>query len=499
MRFSSIQALSGLLVESISYDYKVPEDREKQIYDLYLWLTFKQVMDNPKLVEPGLLKPGWDENTLADLKIIIDDGFKEIVTFMTKDYLKAGEVALAAELRHVYDAGQISPEDVRQTLGESDYSAFDRYFQAWKKYMNIRYWKQYDRSRHRKESWVHVGRLKDYSSAYKAYLESGMGLNKLCDIAEKLFPLDGWSEHFAGENWVKIAKEIRKLNNTKNTMDKALQLDRVIDLVHNTGLMVDKSSAFFKKDGYAWIKETLDYKKHATPWQIAQRSSIREDVIGRLFRLTNVSGAKDTDISQKPQWSRHPNGGGMVESSATVAETAFVAKNARVEMHAVVADHVSIYDIAIVSDDAKLSQHAQIGDSVQVRDNAHVSGYAKIYNRAVVYESAYVADKASVRGRAEIYGHAKILDNAVVEDQAWIRGNAQIVENARVSHNAIVGGHAIIAGDAHVSEYAQIMDQAVVRGNAQVKGHAIVKNNAVIDGDMVIDGNMVIEQSPDVK
>jgi len=63
---------------------------------------------------------------------------------------------------------------------------------------------------------------------------------------------------------------------------------------------------------------------------------------------------------------QHPNGGGWVADSSTVADTAFVAPNALV------------YGNARVCDNALVSGNARVSGYARVCDNAQVSGDAKV-------------------------------------------------------------------------------------------------------------------------
>lgn len=295
---SARSLLPSALVESVSYDYKVPSDPEKQIYDLYLLLTFKQIMDNKELLQPGLLRAGWDESTLADLKSIVDDGLKELTYTMRKDYLKACLVAISSELRHVFDLGKNlltsdTNNKIQEALSKSQYDDL-------KKFMKIN--DLYQSSK--RQTWPDVGSAPQYSAAYKAFQDSGMSANRLLEMGKKLFSIDIWNEDFGGSDWVNIVDATRLLLDAKDTDQIALALDRVIDMEHNTGFMIDKSSAFKKNGSYNWIKKTLDYKKKALPWKIASRSSLPSQLVGMLFRLTNVGTTKQSEEEQEQKLKR---------------------------------------------------------------------------------------------------------------------------------------------------------------------------------------------------
>jgi len=101
-------------------------------------------------------------------------------------------------------------------------------------------------------------------------------------------------------------------------------------------------------------------------------------------------------------WHQHPNGGGWVENTATVADSAY------------------------------------LGDSSAVYGDAWVSGNAWVYGNAQVY------------GNARVYGNAQVYGNARVYGNAWVSGDARVSGNARVSGDARVYGDAWAASPLYI-------------------------------------------------
>jgi len=79
----------------------------------------------------------------------------------------------------------------------------------------------------------------------------------------------------------------------------------------------------------------------------------------------------------------HPNGGGWVADTATVAATAYVGPDALVSNYAVVSDNAQVYDDAQVSDNAQVYDDAQVSGNALVYGNAQVSGNARVYKTPV--------------------------------------------------------------------------------------------------------------------
>ncbi|TYQ14941.1 UNVERIFIED_CONTAM: UDP-3-O-[3-hydroxymyristoyl] glucosamine N-acyltransferase [Acetivibrio alkalicellulosi] len=132
---------------------------------------------------------------------------------------------------------------------------------------------------------------------------------------------------------------------------------------------------------------------------------------------------------------RHSNGGGFVQSTATVASTAYVGPD------------------AVVLGRARVSDNARIEDFAVVKDNAVVSG------------------------NAVISGHALVKDRAVVRENAKVRDFAVMLENSQASGNSRVLESAVLSGD------YTITDNGVAKGTVDARGRGSVSGQGMIDGD----------------
>ena len=85
-----------------------------------------------------------------------------------------------------------------------------------------------------------------------------------------------WDESFGGIPWANITEQVEKLKEARGQEDFLKQFDRVIDVVHNTGELLNK----FNK--YRDIRRVLDIKQHAMdPRELHQHAS---PDIRKLFR-----------------------------------------------------------------------------------------------------------------------------------------------------------------------------------------------------------------------
>ena len=86
---------------------------------------------------------------------------------------------------------------------------------------------------------------------------------------------------------------------------------------------------------------------------------------------------------------QHPNGGGWVADTATVAKTAYIGSCARVSGNARVSDN------ACVSGNARVSGNTWVSGSARVSDNACVSGIARVSGSAIIEDSKFPQIKRS--------------------------------------------------------------------------------------------------------
>ena len=137
---------------------------------------------------------------------------------------------------------------------------------------------------------------------------------------------------------------------------------------------------------------------------------------------------------EQATYNPHPNGGGLVASTAKVDSSVYVAPGAVVKGDAVVTGNVRILDHAVVEGSAKVS------------DNAVIAGYGMVAENAVVSGNARVDDCGLVMGRANISGNAKVIESACVygnttmKDHATAKGIAFLMADSSLSEQGIGDG-----------------------------------------------------------
>lgn len=146
--------------------------------------------------------------------------------------------------------------------------------------------------------------------------------------------------------------------------------------------------------------------------------------------------------------SPHPNGGGFVAATATVAPGAWIAPGA------------AVLDQAQVLDQARVEDHAVVRGQAIVRDQAVVRGYAQIAEDAQVGGEALVGDHARVwfgcdiRGQARVEGHS-VLYLSGASDQARLGDNI-FCWGAQLSGTVRLGGDAEYFRPCDAGTYLQV-------------------------------------------
>lgn len=159
-----------------------------------------------------------------------------------------------------------------------------------------------------------------------------------------------------------------------------------------------------------------------------------------IFSGDNVSikerkvSTDSSDPWQRATYAPHPNGGGLVASTAKVDATVYVAPDAVVKGSAKVTGNVRLLD------------HAVVEGSAVVSDNAVIAGYGMVAENAVVSGNARVDDCGLVMGRAKISGNAKVIESACVygdvtmTDDSVAKGIAFAMAKGKLSGQGVIDG-----------------------------------------------------------
>jgi hypothetical protein len=85
----------------------------------------------------------------------------------------------------------------------------------------------------------------DYYRSAEMFIEryGDRGLHKKSlDVIEKAFSLRGWSSSYGGKRWAQGTYWLQQLINSKTIKDDVFIIDRIFDLQHNSGFILNKTN-----------------------------------------------------------------------------------------------------------------------------------------------------------------------------------------------------------------------------------------------------------------
>lgn len=190
-----------------------------------------------------------------------------------------------------------------------------------------------------------------------------------------------------------------------------------------------KCSADFSDAGLRYAARNSVPAPNDTPEGKAYRAAI-EALIVRLGDSEEAARLKpglQAEIARMTEGRRHPNGGGWVARTATVADSAYVGPNAMVLGNAKVLDQAIVEDFAVVDDDAIVSGHARICGQAVVSKGARAGGYARTWE-------ALTEEATEVPGRI---GAGKLDANGLWANYAMDREEKTVLADwYRYTHEA---------------------------------------------------------------
>ncbi|MDP6490331.1 MAG: DUF6055 domain-containing protein [Kiritimatiellia bacterium] len=139
------------------------------------------------------------------------------------------------------------------------------------------------------------------------------------------------------------------------------------------------------------------------------------------YTVMNVYGDVQTEIDRMSKGARHPNGGGWVQATATVAPTAYVGPNAMVLDGAHVLDNAIIDEFGVVMGTAVVSGHARVCGQGVVRDKATVGGYSRVWQTLKGEDAAKLMPKRP--------GAKDVHEFGLWANYAMDRGDSTILED----------------------------------------------------------------------
>jgi hypothetical protein len=257
MKFNELK----LLLEKNIY-YKLPKDKEEQLYDFYLLTYLQDLPENKNATGVQQSNPEIESSLSEATKLITDE--------LKPKLLSAIEFAVAAEFRHIFvNNGAKNLKKFFDEYGEKKF--IRKYAEEYKLKSTFGdVWSDRDREEL-------VDRFKEnsrgYLDSYKALKKTKVSTEKIMEMATDAFKKLSWERSYGGTPWSNIAKGWLMLNNAKTYKDKVIAIDHVYDLQHNTNTVFNKLKSYYK-NGYNWIKQALDHKRDIkNVWELVDKAS----------------------------------------------------------------------------------------------------------------------------------------------------------------------------------------------------------------------------------
>ena len=245
---------SVMLNEGISsFKYKVPKDKEAQLFDFYVLISL----------------PLWNlegshdkvqHRDFTELRVAAEEAQERIVNHLKEQMLKDVLFSITAEFRHVLALNHA--EDLitfaRRNNSEKELKMYIKAFTL----RGHGYQSMDDQLRKIRTEFDENDR-RGYLDSYKSVLQAWKGnIPSFVKFAQNAFTQLKWNGGYGGEAWGNIASTWLKLYNVNNYKDKTVWIDRIFDLQHNTDTVFNKIKAYAKHGGYTWLGKALDKKRN---------------------------------------------------------------------------------------------------------------------------------------------------------------------------------------------------------------------------------------------
>lgn len=142
----------------------------------------------------------------------INQAFHETITLIKANVIDALEYSVRREARHIYGCFNPSEKEI-ELLKTIKHISFEK------------------------------NSYEDYNGkTHHSYYINGVNQDKmsLYDI-QRVFSMKGWDSSYGGKRWAKGTEMLIALKNSKNVTEDVFLIDRILDLHHNTGFILNKT------------------------------------------------------------------------------------------------------------------------------------------------------------------------------------------------------------------------------------------------------------------
>lgn len=215
--------LFSIWIESLgTKQYFLPEDREKRLFDFYLLNLLVNDVNNRQNFS--------DRDEL--LKYDVNQSWEILLKSLKQELLDEVFYSIVSEMRHVHTF---------MTYKSAQKFKDDPLFNELMDYAF---------------SGIKKSKLPELVEKFKDRKP------QFVKMAQKVFAEGDWETAYGGNAWAKICESWLKLYNSNSINGISVWIDHIYDLQHNTDTVFNKLPQY-DKNGYGWIKNSLDFKRHA--------------------------------------------------------------------------------------------------------------------------------------------------------------------------------------------------------------------------------------------
>lgn len=277
-----------------SWDYKVPSDKEQQLYDFYMLAALlPQGIDlymRPFDFGPEQNRMGekdaegkdygepaksWEDKVYYSMY----EAAGKLLPALKDNLLKAVLFSIMAELRHTLDnyeddySGDYSRNAIKGLVSNIEKELGPEYAKLFINYTKRNELYKSPASALMRRVPVNDEDLKTThrkrKASYQAMLKSGGTPEQWATLAKYLFEHGSWQSSFGGPAWANIADAWLNLNKAKSAGHIMGWIDRIYDLQHNTDTVFNKLDSYLKDGSYQWLKKALDHKRYIkSPYEL---------------------------------------------------------------------------------------------------------------------------------------------------------------------------------------------------------------------------------------
>jgi hypothetical protein len=249
------KAMRGSLLGE-ALNYTSPSNPEVSLFDFYAlsWAFSSGLPDEGQA--PGTDMMGRQTASFFGRSNIKDDiraAFETLLPNLQRELLDATFISICAEMRHLSDRPQSA---LVNELTKEQVSFTRKLVRRVSSPGNM---PRFERPPEEKG-----GSSPDYSAAVDAVRRTMKEMNwtdaAFVQYAGICYDKGSWSSSYGGRAWKGITDGWLRLNSAKNSRERAVAIDHVYDLQHNTGTVFNKVKRYAIGGGYGWLKKALDMK-----------------------------------------------------------------------------------------------------------------------------------------------------------------------------------------------------------------------------------------------